>query len=129
MSNSTQWGAMLSSPQRFCGQCGQRAPIDGADIPLGSAVALASQLLTEGEIDRAIAALEPHVATDPDPRAVFALGTAYMQRGNYADAMPLLLQATDAMPENARAHAYLAMAYLLTYRPAEARDAIDRAVA
>ena len=114
---------------QFCSHCGEAVALDGADLPLSTAIAYASQLLVRGEIDQAIALLLPHaMATDADPRAGFALATAYLQRGRYADALPLLLEAVEGEPGNAHAHAYLAMAYLLTYQPADAREAMNRAI-
>ena len=118
----------LSPTDQFCSHCGEAVALDGADLPLSTAIAHASQLLVRGEIDQAIALLLPHaMATDADPRASFALGTAYLQRGRYADALPFLLEAVEGEPGNAHAHAYLAMAYLLTYQPADAREAMNRA--
>jgi len=96
---------------------------------LTNVVALASRLLTEGEVDQAVALLTPHaLVDDPEPGACFALAAAYLQRGRYADALPLLHDAIATEPEDARAHAYLAMAYLHTYQIAEAREAMERAV-
>jgi Tfp pilus assembly protein PilF len=60
---------------------------------------------------------------------MFALAAAYLQRGRYADALPLLQEAGAASPEDGRIKAYLAMAYLHTYSVASAREAMDRAVA
>lgn len=122
--------ALLQAESQFCNRCGAAIPLDGADLPLASAVAYASRLLSQGEVDRAITLLEPHALdTAPDAAALFALGTAYLQRGRYADALPLLREAAEQGPGYARTHAYLAMAYLHTYQPAEARAAMERAVA
>lgn len=113
-----------------CSACGRVVATDGADLPLGDVLIEASRLLTEGEVDRAITLIEPHAhAREPEPRAVFALGTAYLQRGRYADALPLLAFAVEHDPHHAHAHAYLGMAYLHTYQPVEARAALDEALA
>jgi tetratricopeptide (TPR) repeat protein len=113
----------------FCSRCGNRAPVDGADLSLESAFGQASAMLSQGDVDRAIALLEPHTTDgEADPRALFGLGAAYLQRGRYADALPLLLESTQLNPGYARGHAYLAMSYLHCYDPAEARAAMDKAV-
>ena len=92
-------------------------------------MATAAHYLSRGEVDRAIAVLSPHAfTTDAEPMALFSLGAAYLQRGRYADALPLLTQAAEGNPLHAQSHAYLAMAYLHTYQPAEAREAMQRAL-
>lgn len=120
----------LRPADRFCSRCGEPAPADGADMSLSGAMTYASRLLGQGEVDQAIALLEPHALMDDStPLARFALGAAYLQRGRYVDALPLLASSVDDDPSNARAHAYLAMAYLHTYQPAEAREAMAAACA
>jgi Tfp pilus assembly protein PilF len=97
---------------------------------LSDAIAHASRLLSQGDVDPAIALLQPHAeAADAEPMAIFALGTAYLQRGRYTDALPLLEVAAQREPDYAPAHAYLAMAYLHTYQPTDARASMDQAVA
>jgi tetratricopeptide (TPR) repeat protein len=113
----------------FCSRCGEAVPIDGADLPLSGVLVQASRLLGQGEVDRAIALLTPHALTsEPDAQAIFALGAAYLQRGRYADALPLLAASLEHDLSNARAYAYLALAYLHTYQPAEARESINYAL-
>jgi tetratricopeptide (TPR) repeat protein len=121
----------LLDPQAiYCSRCGTASALNGADLPLSAALAEASRLLALGQIDQAIACLTPHVdADDPEPIAAFALGTAYLQRGKYAESLPLLALTVEQLPTHALAHAYLGMAYLHTYQPAEARAELDAALA
>ncbi|MGI8553198.1 MAG: tetratricopeptide repeat protein [Dehalococcoidia bacterium] len=113
----------------FCARCGNAVPPDGADLPLSSVIAQASALLSRGEVDRVIALLEPHaLASEPATQATFALGAAYLQRGRYADALPLLVQTVERNPVHAQAQSYLGMAFLHTYQPAEARAALAEAL-
>ncbi len=120
--------APLATIAGFCPFCGQRLLAAGADLPLSAVLAQASSLLAQGEIDPAIAMLLPHAErSDADPMAVYALATAYLQRGRFADALPLLAAVVEQRPGHAQAHAYLGMAYLHTYQPAEAREAIELA--
>jgi tetratricopeptide (TPR) repeat protein len=120
---------LLAPAAAFCSRCGEAAPVSGADLPLSNVVALASRKLVDGEVDQAIELLEPHaLMEDPEPGACFALAAAYMQRGRYSDALPLLLDVVSLQDDDARARAYLAMAYLHTYQVAEARESMDLAV-
>lgn len=114
----------------FCGRCGRAAVPDGGDLPLSGALAYASSCLVQGDPDRAIAVLTPHAELDePDPLALFALGAALLQRERFTDALPLLVRAVELLSGHAHARAYLGMAYLHTYRPAEAREALEAALA
>ena len=96
-------------------------------------------LATRGEWDRAIEACRRAVADSPDPvntaLATGRLATAYLEKGEAAEALPLLERSVDQLagfrfPQlQGLFTALLAEARLLTGDPIGARDAAERAVA
>ena len=57
------------------------------------------------------------------------LGWIRIQRGESREAVPMLLGAIQAKPENPLYHYHLAVAYSKTGSPVQARDELDRALA
>ncbi len=95
-------------------------------------------LATRGDWDRAIEACRQAVADSPDPvntaLATGRLATAYLEKGDAAEALPLLERAVNQLADfrfpqlQGLFTALLAEARLLTGDPTGARDATERAV-
>ncbi len=95
-----------------------------------SPIAAADEAMRQGRFDEAAAHYEGWLAAHPDAAdVVFALGVCRIQQGRAGDAVPLLRRYTEMAPSSASGHAALGVALLDVASMAEARRALDRAVA
>jgi tetratricopeptide (TPR) repeat protein len=86
--------------------------------------------MRQGRFDEAAAHYEGWLSAHPDAAdVVFALGVCRIQQGRARDAVPLLRRYTEMAPSSASGHAALGVALLDVASMAEARRALDRAVA
>ena len=88
---------------------------------------LAQVYLKRGEPHRAHRQLDTVLARHPTAEAWFLLGRVHKLEQRWSLAAEAFAQATSLKPDLAQAHHQLGVAWLRLERPAEARDAFDRA--
>jgi tetratricopeptide (TPR) repeat protein len=109
---------------RFCGRCGEES------LPTEQfCVACGTRLRAAGEAPPATADLAAAADATPDDSAALRHAVGRLAEGDAKTAIHVLERLCAEQPGWAIAHAYLGAAYLRLTRVADARDALERAVA
>ena len=87
-------------------------------------------LIERGEIDAGLAEMQQAIDLRPGYWLNYSTrGTAALRAGRYGEAEQAFVRVTELQPDNASAHAYLGIAYLLTGATDKAIDSLRRSIA